>query len=335
MLKIPLRRALAALAIGLLSGWASAADIVDTSYVEAAIKRGAIVWDARDGEAYKEGHLPGAVNAGEPARLLRDANREDWLPTPQIEAMLGKAGIDMLNKEVIVYGRTGDNSAYFAFNTLRYFGALNAKVYHGGLDDWKAAGKAVQTAASTLPAVALKLTPVVGVVLWNEEMIARVRNGKTQIVDARTPKEYTGDDIRAIRGGHMPQAVNIPFEQNWVDPATPGKLARKEVKTRDGMSLKPKEDLMRLYGGLDRDKEVVVYCQSGVRAAQTATVMRDLGFKDVKVYEPGWLGYAGVLSAPADNETYLNVGALNGRIANMQSRIEDLEAELEKVKTKR
>lgn len=329
------RTLLASLAMSLLQSWAFAADVVDTAYVEAALKRGAIVWDARDAEAYTAGHLPGAVNAGETGKTLRDVNREDWLPTPQIEAILGKAGIDLLNKEVIVYSRKGDNSAYFGLNTLRYFGATNAKVYHGGLDDWKTAGKAVENTPTRLAPVALKLLPKAGVVLWNDEMLARVREGKTQIVDVRTPKEYAGDDVRAIRGGHVPKAVNIPFEQNWVDPATAAKLAKGEVKTRDGMSLKPREDLIKLYAGLDPEKEVVVYCQSGVRAAQTATVMRDLGFKDVKIYEPAWLGYAGVLSAPADNETFLNVGALNGRIASMQSRIDELQAEIDKLKPKR
>jgi thiosulfate/3-mercaptopyruvate sulfurtransferase len=330
-----MRRLLVGLATFLGTAWACAADIVDTAYVEEAIRRGAIVWDTRDADAYKDGHLPGAVNAEETAKTLRDANREDWLPTPQIEAILGKAGIDLLRKEVIVYSRKGDNSAYFGFNTLRYFGAVNAKVYHGGLDDWKAAGKPVATAPTTLAPVALKLMPQSGVVLWTDEMVARVRAGKTQIVDVRTPKEFSGDDIRAIRGGHVPNAVNVPYEQNWVDPATAAKLSKKEVKTRDGMSLKPVADLRKLYAGLDPEKEVVVYCQSGVRASQTATVLRDLGFKDVKVYEPSWLGYAGVLSAPADQETFFNVGALNGRLAGMQGRIEELEAELDKLKGKR
>lgn len=332
MLKRSWRRALVGLAIVLTQGLALAADIVDTPYVEEAIRRGALLWDARDADAYAEGHLPGAVNAGETGKTLRDANREDWLPTPAIEAIFGKAGIDFLNREVIVYARKADNSAYFGLNTLRYFGAPNAKVYHGGLDDWKAAGKPVVTAPTVLPAVTLKLAPKAGVVLWNDDIVARVREGKTQLLDVRTPKEYSGDDIRAIRGGHLPQATNIPFEQNWVDPATGGKLARKEVKSRDGMALKSADDLRRLYAKLDPDKEVVVYCQSGVRASQTATVLRDLGFKDVKVYEPSWLGYAGVLSAPAEQETFLNVGALNGRIAGLQSRVQELEAEVEKLK---
>jgi thiosulfate/3-mercaptopyruvate sulfurtransferase len=158
-----------------------------------------------------------------------------------------------------------------------------------------------------------------------------VRSGGAQIVDVRTPKEFSGDDIRAIRGGHVAGAVNIPYEANWVDPATPAKLAAKTVNNKDGMSLKPAADLKATYAKLDPAKETVVYCQSAVRASETATVLRELGFSNVKVYEPSWLGYAGVLSAPAENEVYVNVGALNGRIASLQGRLKSLEADIEKL----
>jgi len=76
----------------------------------------------------------------------------------------------------------------------------------------------------------------------------------------------------------------------------------------------------------------VLYCQSGVRASVTATVLRDLGFKDVKLYEPSWLGYAAVLSAPAEREVFVNIGALNARIAGLQGKLGELEAELGRVK---
>jgi len=192
-------------------GVAHAGDIVDTAYVVDAMKRGAIVWDVRDADAYNEGHLPGAANVGDIGQVLRDPNREDWLPVAQNEATLGKAGIDLANKEVIVYSRKGDAYAYFGLNTLRYYGAKSGKVYHGGLDDWKAAGMAVSTEATKLVPVALKLVPQENIVVWNDEMIAKVRQGGVQIVDARTPKEFSGDDVRAIRGGHVPKAINIPY----------------------------------------------------------------------------------------------------------------------------
>jgi len=75
-----------------------------------------------------------------------------------------------------------------------------------------------------------------------------------------------------------------------------------------------------------------VYCQSGVRASETATVLRSIGFRDVKVYEPSWLGYAGMLTAPAENEVFVNVGALTGKIANLESQLKDLEEEIAKLK---
>jgi len=65
-----------------------------------------------------------------------------------------------------------------------------------------------------------------------------------------------------------------------------------------------------------------------------AAVLRDAGFSNVKVYEPSWLGYAGVLSAPAEGEVFVNVGALNGKIASLQSRVKSLEAEVEKLEAR-
>jgi thiosulfate/3-mercaptopyruvate sulfurtransferase len=333
-MKLPLaiRRLAAGLAILIAPIGALAAEIVDAAYVAAALARGAIAWDVRDAKAYADGHLPGAVNVGDVGTVLRDPNREDWVPTAQVQAVLGRAGIDVLNREVIVYSRTGDPFPYWVQSGLRHFGAKQSKVFHGGLDAWQAAGQPVSKEPATLPPVALTLVPVNAELIDTTEMLAKLRAGRLQLVDARTAKEFSGDDIRAIRGGHIPGAINLPYEDNWIDPQTPGKLAAKQVTSRAGMNLKPADELGKLYAGLDRDKEVVLYCQSGVRASVTASVLRDLGFKDVKVYEPSWLGYAAVLSAPAEREVFVNVGALNARIAGLQGKVSELEAELGRVK---
>ena len=54
--------------------------------------------------------------------------------------------------------------------------------------------------------------------------------------------------------------------------------------------------------------------------------VESLGFKNVKVYDSSWLGYAARLDAPVERETFFNVGAMNGRLASMQRKIEELEA---------
>jgi thiosulfate/3-mercaptopyruvate sulfurtransferase len=122
--------------------------------------------------------------------------------------------------------------------------------------------------------------------------------------------------------------VSIPYEQNWKDPQTATKLVKKEVKTNTGMALKDKNELNQLYAKFDPNKETVVYCQSGVRASETAVVLQNLGFKNVKVYDSSWLGWASHLASPVADETYLNVGLLNAKMSAMQNKINELEAAL-------
>lgn len=305
----------------------SAPLIVDHAQVIEAQKRGAVVWDVRSEADYRKGHIPGAVSIGDAGQVLRNPNTEDFIPTPQIARILGAAGIDPA-KEVLVYGGRANVIAYFGLYTIRYFGGDNVHVYHDGIDGWRAAGQPISVESTTPVAVALQLTARGSNAVSTPDILARLRNPNVQLLDVRTPREFAGEDIRAIRGGHIPGAINIPYEQNWIDPETASKLGQKKVADNAGMSLKPTADLKALYARLDPEKETVVYCQSGVRAAETATVLADLGFKNVKVYDSSWLGYGNTLDAPAENAVFLNVGALNSRIGSLQNRVDQLEKEL-------
>jgi thiosulfate/3-mercaptopyruvate sulfurtransferase len=308
-------------------------NIVDAPFVAEAIKRGAIIWDVRAPADYQRGHIPGAVNIGAVAQALRNPNTEDFLPTAQIERTLGAAGIDPA-REIVVYSTRGDANAYMALYSIAYFGGKQGHVYHAGIDGWRGAGHEISTTPNKLAPVTLKLVPNTRLGIDTAEMLAAQKRG-VQVIDARTVGEFSGNDIRAIRGGHIPGAINIPYEHNWVDPETAGKLARKQVADNSGMSLKTRQELSKVYAALDPDKETIVYCQSGTRASETAVVLAQLGFKNVKVYEPSWLGYAALLSAPANNETFFNVGALNARLGALQQRIEQLERELATEKARR
>lgn len=303
--------------------------IVDTAFVADAVKRGALLWDVRAAEDYRKGHLPGAVNIGAAGAALRFEHNEDFRPVPQIEKLLGDAGIDPA-REIVVYGDKADASAYFGLFAIQFFGGEKAHVYHGGIDDWKAAKKEIShDLAKPLP-VALKLAPRPELGITTEEVVSKL-TGNVQIVDTRTPREFSGEDIRALRGGHIPGAVNIPFQKNWADPDAPAKLARREVANKDGLALKTPDQLHALYGALDPAKETIVYCQSGVRAAQSAAVLKDLGFRNVKIYDASWLGYANAWNTPVDNATVFNVGQMNGKLDAMSRRIESMERVLTEI----
>lgn len=311
--------------------WAAAPVIVDTAGVEAALGRGAIVWDVRPEEDYRKGHIPGAVNMDDILIQLRDQKSEDYLPVPRLAALLGEAGIDPA-REIVVYGPKAATSAYFGLATLQWLGGGSASVYHGGIDDWKAAGKPVATEPTRMPALSLTLRPRDEMLISTRDVIARLNRPDVQIIDARTAREFSGDDIRALRGGHIPGAVNIPYEANWVDPDTPRKLVRRQVSNKDGLNLKPTDQLAELYAGLDPAKETIVYCQSGVRASNTLAVLQTLGFSNVKVYDASWLAYGNTLDAPAESVSYFNVGRVNSLLNALQSRVEDLEDRLMRFK---
>lgn len=305
----------------------SQARIIDMAAVQAAIQRGAIIWDVRSAEDFKKGHIPGAVNIGDIGKTLRREVDEDFIPLVEMEKVLSEAGIDP-SREIVVYGDKGSPFAYFGLFTVEYLNGRNARVYHGGIDDWKASGNRLATGPVKPTPVALNLSINPVVVVNTKDVIAAQKRPDVQIVDARTLAEYKGEDIRAIRGGHVPGAVNIPYEQNWTDPDTANKLAKKQVPNKDGMALKPVDKLKDLYANLDPRMETIVYCQSGVRAAQTATVLKDLGFSNVKVYDASWLGYGNTLDAPAENMQFFNVGAMNNKLAALQKRLEALEKAL-------
>lgn len=336
--KLPLGRLTVAAALTVaISAFSVAAGaderiIVDTAFVEDAMIDGsALVWDVRSEKAYLKGHIPGAVNVGTATKVLRESRTQDYIPIDEIARILGEAGISD-SREIIVYGSKASPAAYFGYVTLRYLGVTDVTVYHGGIDDWKDSDKPVETNPVKLPPTTFTATPDPGQLVTTAEVIRKLGDDSVQIIDARTAREFSGEDIRALRGGHIPGAVNVPFQANWVDPDTPRKLARKKVDNKDGMNLKSRDELEAMYAQLDKDKETIVYCQSGGRASETAVILQDLGFKNVRIYDSSWIVYGNTFQAPVENVTYFNVGRVNSMIRSLQMQIDTLEGEIATLK---
>lgn len=333
-----IRRALVAIVIAGLGSVAAAQPqapiVVDTDFVKEAISRGALIWDVRSQNVYLRGHIPGAINIDDISDVLRDPRNEDYIAISEIERILGEAGIDA-SREMVLYGSKARPDAYFGYITMRYLGVAKVAVYHGGIDDWKDGGNPIDTDLVKLPPTTFTANPDDSLLATTREVIRKINDPSVQIIDARSVNEYTGEDIRALRGGHIPGAVNIPYQENWVDPDTPRKLARKQVDNKDGMNLKPRDALRAMYAQLDPDKETIVYCQSGSRASVVAAVLEDLGFSKVRLYDSSWLGYGNTFDAPAENVTYFNVGRVNRMIRSLQNQIDLLEGEIEALKARK
>ncbi len=306
--------------------------IVDTDYVAGnKDKPGVVLLDARAEKDYKKGLIPGAIALGENGadKALRDVTSR-VLPAKKLEKILGDAGISA-DKEIIVYGAKGDNAPYVAFWILEYLGSDKAKVYHGGIDDWMAAKKPVTNEVRKLPAAQFTAKVQGNRIATTDYVKGNLKNKDIQFIDARTKKEHSGDDIRSVRGGNIAAVnqTNIPYEEGWKDPETAKKLAEKKVKDRDGMALKDPATLKAVYKGLDPNKEIVAYCQTGTRSTQTYAVLRDMGFNKVRNYDDSWIIWGANPDLPANNVTYFDFVKVNNAMKTLAS-LEQRVAELEK-----
>lgn len=304
--------------------------IVDTDYVlKNKDKPGVILLDARAEKDYKKGVIPGASVIGTKGAQveLRDIDAR-ILPVAKLEKILGEAGVGIGN-EIIVYGDKGDNGPYVAFWILEYLGSDKAKVYHGGIDDWKAGKHPVTNDVKKLPAAKFAAKVRADRLATTDYVNKNLKNKEVQFLDARTKKEYSGDDIRALRGGYIPAAshVNIPHEDNWKDPEVMKKLAEKKVDNRNGAALKDPAELKALYKNFDPNKEIVAYCQTGTRSTQTYAVLRDMGFNKVRNYDDSWIVWGSNLDMPTANTSYFDFVKVNGamkRIDALEKKVEAL-----------
>lgn len=296
--------------------------IVDTDYVAKNKDRpGVVLVDARAAGDYKKGLIPGAVVLGENggAVELRDVDAR-ILPVKKLEKILGDAGLKR-DSEIIVYGTKGDTGPTVVFWILEYLGADKAKVYMGGMDDWIKAKQPLTNEVRRLPAAQFAAKPRAETLATTEFVKKNLKSKDIQFVDSRTAKESSGDDIRALRGGHIPAAnhANIPFEQAWADPDAAKKLADKAVKDRDGMALKNIAALKELYKGLDPKKEVVAYCQTGTRSTYTYLVLRELGYQKVRNYDDSWIVWGSDLSLPVESASYYDFVKVNASLRRLDA----------------
>lgn len=227
---------------------------------------------------YLAGHLPGAAHV--------DWSRDLSAPPPpsghpelmllgpaEFAAAMSRIGVDDRTM-VIGYDAEGGHHAARLWLALRRYGHDQMAIMEGGIQKWQREGRPLETGeVHPLPAT-FTPRPREGVIASLEEVAAAVRTGDPWLLDVRRESEYTGEERRAKRGGHIPGAVNVL----WKDAL------------RDDWTLKDPDELERMYAdaGFGPETATITYCQAGVRAAFTHLVLTALGHDDVRTYDGSW-----------------------------------------------
>jgi thiosulfate/3-mercaptopyruvate sulfurtransferase len=195
-------------------------------------------------------YIPGAINLNYAGFLDQDKRLKS---DSELAKILGDVGISR-NDSVVVYGECqpcggGPSAATYAYWIMKYLGQENIGLLDGGINNWTAA----KLPTEKIPAVRSKTNydP-----RRRPGMLATydsVNSSLEQIVDARTPQD------RSV--GSIPGSINITYDSV---------LEKNKLKDRSALSL--------LFSGLNKDKPVVVYTATGVKASMVCFALELMGY---------------------------------------------------------
>jgi len=223
---------------------------------------------------YRRGHIPGAVHLDVGESRVPVPGRGYRLPNVDEGARLfEKLGLAADTRVVICDDAGGLNAAWL-FYVLETLGHSRVAILDGGIAAWRRAGLPLTTDVPSVAPGTSRPMPRPERVTTAEWIREHVDDRSVALVDARSSAEYTGAKRYARRGGHIPGAVNLEWQQH-LGP--------------DGM-FKPLDELRAMYGaaGVTPDKTVVTYCQTHHRGAHSYFVLRLLGYPRVVGYDRSW-----------------------------------------------
>ena len=275
------------------TGYAHPERLVSTAWLADRLNTAGLVVVESDEDVllYETGHIPGAVKIDWHLDL-NDPVQRDYIDGTGFAALLGSRGIAR-DTTVVIYGDKNNWWAAYALWVFSLFGHADVRLLDGGRAKWEAEGREYTTEKPTLKAVDY---PVVErddttIRAYKDDVLAHL--GKP-LIDVRSPEEFSGErttapaypEEGALRAGHIPSAVNIPWGRAAADDGTFRRIPELDSLYREG-------------AGLAEGDEVVAYCRIGERSAHTWFVLTHLlGFDNVRNYDGSWTEWGSAVRVP-------------------------------------
>jgi thiosulfate/3-mercaptopyruvate sulfurtransferase len=245
-------------------------------------------------QAYKAGHVPGAV-CWRWKDMLWDSHRREFPAPEDFARRCGAAGIG--NDTTVVFYGEGVQFGFYAWWTFRYCGHKNVKLLDGTRYRWAAEGRPLVTEApqAASPVVYTPVKRVERMRIHRDKVLAALRKDATLLLDGRSPEEYSGQrvggpggpDVGAVRYGRIPGAKHLYFEE-----------------LLDGnKAFRPAAELQQLMAarGAAPDQEIVTYCRMSHRATVLYFALTQLlGYKKVRVYDGSWTEWGNLVGVPIE-----------------------------------
>ena len=247
-------------------------------------------------EEYTSGHLPRAINTWRPDFRTKSNVLFAGMICNQIEFEQYLQSLGMSDQHtLLLYDSKGGCDAMRLAWVFDFYGFEKYKVINGGKKLWIQSGFELDTVTIT-PILNLNFRfeskPDSSLYASYQDVLASLGNHNKVLVDTREDYEFLGLPFisngkilnykeGASNRGCIPGAKHL----NWSEQSDlSGDHRFKCIKDL-------KYNLERK--GITRDKEIIVYCQSGSRSSHTAFVLRELlDYPNVKNYDGSWIEWS-------------------------------------------
>ena len=236
--------------------------------------------DMQKPEDYKKGHVEGAVNVVKDDIVISVPVDNMLTSKAKFEKAMSEAGIEE-DTTVYIYDNDRMSAARLWWSFLMY-GNENAKVIDGGISAIEMAGIELTNQAPTIKESQYKAGDK------SDLYIATLGDVKDQIdepnpnmilLDVRTDQEY-------IEKGKIPSSIMMDYANVFYADNTFKSVQTIRIDFIDN--------------GMRPENEIIMYCQTSMRAAPVFLSLYNAGYRNIKIYDGAYLEWSSNPNNPVE-----------------------------------
>ena len=231
---------------------------------------------------FKEKHIKNSLFFDIDKNSNQNSSLPHMLPSnEEWEIILSNLGINN-SDHVIIYDNSNVFSSCRVWYSFIYFGHNPdlVSVLDGNFTKWLKENRAVSKEIKKIYKSDYKTEENRTMVINKAQVKKNVLDKKFQLIDARSKERFLGlqpEPRKGLKSGHIEGSKNLPFQ-----------LLLNEDRT-----FKKKEELIKIFdqNEIDKDKDIVFTCGSGVTACILGLANSIISGKKPTIYDGSWSEY--------------------------------------------